>query len=69
MNPAYLHHTGSFPLWLAVYETLPRVGKNALRAVRGPEAKWRRERLRGNLLALRDVVRRHFTPERILELR
>ncbi len=69
MNTAYLHHTGSFPLWLAVYETLPRVGKNALRAVRGPEAKWRRERLRGNLLALRDVVRRHFTPERILELR
>jgi GT2 family glycosyltransferase len=68
MNPAYLHHKGSFPLWLAVYETLPRVGKNAVRAVRGPEAEWRRERLRGNRLALHDVVRRRFTPERILEL-
>ncbi|ADB73198.1 glycosyltransferase family 2 protein [Geodermatophilus obscurus] len=69
MNPAYLHHVGSFPLWLTVYETLPRVGKNAVRAVRGPETAWRRERLRGNLVALRDVVRRRFTPERILELR
>ncbi|MGY1684740.1 glycosyltransferase family 2 protein [Geodermatophilus sp. SYSU D00867] len=68
MNPAYLHHKGSFPLWLTVYETLPRVGKNAVRAVRGPEADWRRERLRGNLLAFRDVLRRRFTPERILEI-
>lgn len=68
MNPAYLHHKGSFPLWLTVYETLPRVGKNAVRAVRGPEADWRRERLRGNLLALGDVVRRRFAPERILEI-
>lgn len=69
MNPAYLHHKGSFPLWLTVYETLFRVGKNAVRSVRGPESEWRRERLRGNLLGLRDVVRRRFTPERILELR
>lgn len=69
MNPAYLHHKGSFPLWLTVHETLFRVGKNAVRSVRGPEAEWRRERLRGNLLALRDVARRRFTPERILELR
>ncbi|MGY1787292.1 glycosyltransferase family 2 protein [Geodermatophilus sp. SYSU D00698] len=68
MNPAYLHHKGSFPLWLTVYETLPRVGKNAVRAVRGPEADWRRERLRGNLLAVRDVLRRRFMPERILDL-
>ncbi len=68
MNPAYLHHKGSFPLWLTVHETLPRVGKNAVRGIRGPEADWRRERLRGNLLALRDVVRRRFTPERILDL-
>ncbi len=68
MNPAYLHHKGSFPLWLAVHETLPRVGKNAVRAIRGAEAKWRRQRLRGNLLALGDVLRRRFTPERILEL-
>jgi GT2 family glycosyltransferase len=67
MNPAYLHHVGSFPLWLTVYETLPRLGKNAVRSIRGREAQWRRERLRGNLLALGDVLRRRFTPERILE--
>lgn len=68
MNPAYLHHVGSFPLWLSVYETLPRTAKNLLRAVRGPEAEWRRERVRGNLRAAGDVARRRFTPERILDL-
>ncbi|WP_138733973.1 glycosyltransferase family 2 protein [Modestobacter excelsi] len=68
MNPAYLHHVGSFPLWLTAYETLPRIGKNALRAVRGGEADWRRERLRGNLRAAADVARRRFTPERVLEI-
>lgn len=69
MNPAYLHHKGSFPLWLTIHETLPRVGKNAVRAMWGPEAKWRRRRLRGNCLALLDVARFRFTPERILRLR
>lgn len=68
MNPAYLHHVGSFPLWLSVYETVPRLAKNALRSIRGREAAWRRRRLRGNLLALADVARRRFTPERITEL-
>ncbi len=68
MNPAYLHHVGSFPLWLTLHETFPRLAKNAVRAVRGPEAGWRRQRLRGNLLALGDVIRRRFTPERILDL-
>lgn len=68
MNPAYLHHVGSFPLWLTVHETVFRVAKNAVRSVRGPEAAWRRERLRGNLRAARDVARRRFTPERILDI-
>lgn len=68
MNPAYLHHVGSFPLWLTAYETLPRLGKNAVLSVRGAEAAWRRERLRGNLLAVADIARRRFTPERILDL-
>ena len=68
MNPAYFHHVGSFPLWLALYETLPRFGKNAVRSLRGAEVGWRRERLRGNLLAAADVARRRFTPERILDL-
>ncbi|MCZ2830856.1 glycosyltransferase [Modestobacter sp. VKM Ac-2986] len=68
MNPAYLHHVGSFPMWLTLYETLPRAAKNLVRAVRGPEADWRRERVRGNLRAAGDIARRRFTPERILEL-
>ena len=68
MNPAYLHHVGSFPLWLTVYETLPRTTKNVVRAVHGPEADWRRERVRGNVRAVGDVIRRRFTPERILDL-
>lgn len=68
MNPAYLHHVGSFPLWLTVYETLPRVVKNVARALGGPEAGWRRERLRGNVDAALDLARRRFTPERILHL-
>jgi GT2 family glycosyltransferase len=67
MNPAYLRHVGSFPLWLTVRETLPRVGKNAVRSIAGAEADWRRERLRGNLRAFGDITRRRFTPERILE--
>ncbi|SDN55538.1 glycosyltransferase family 2 protein [Geodermatophilus sp. DSM 45219] len=68
MNPAYLHHVGSFPLWLTVHETVFRVAKNAVRSVRGPEAAWRRERLRGNLRAAGDVARRRFTPERVLDI-
>ena len=68
MNPMYLHRVGSFPLWLTVYETVPRFAKNALRAVKGAEAEWRRRRLRGNLLAVADIARRRFTPERILQI-
>ncbi|RZU34081.1 glycosyltransferase family 2 protein [Blastococcus saxobsidens] len=68
MNPAYLHHVGSFPLWLTLHETLPRVGKNALRSVRSTERSWRRERFRGNLRAAVDVAHRRFTPERVLEI-
>lgn len=68
MNPAYFAHKGSFPLWLTARETVPRVGKNALRSVAGPEAEWRRERLRGNLRATADVLRGRFTPERILDI-
>ena len=68
MNPAYLYRAGSFPLRLAVHETIYRVGKNVVRSVWGAERPWRRERLRGNLLAAGDIVRGRFTPERILEI-
>lgn len=68
MNPAYLYHVGSFPLWLTLHEALPRFGKNIVLSVVGPESSWRRERLRGNLRAAADIALRRFTPERILQI-
>lgn len=67
MNPLYLHRKGSFPAWLAFREIVPRCGKNLLLSIAGPEAKWRRQRLRGNAAALADALRGRFTPERMLE--
>ncbi|MFC0681405.1 glycosyltransferase family 2 protein [Lysobacter korlensis] len=67
MNPLYLHHKGSFPAWLAFREIVPRCGKNLVLAVAGPDAGWRRERLKGNAAALLDAMRGRFTPERMLE--
>jgi hypothetical protein len=68
MNPAYLYHVGSFPLGLAIHEIVFRVGKNVVFSAGGPESQWRRERLRGNLIAVGDLVRGRRTPERMLEL-
>lgn len=68
MNPAYLWHKGSFPLSLALRETVFRVGKNAARAVAGTEREWRRRRLAGNVLAAGDVLRARFTPERLTDI-
>lgn len=44
------------------------VGKNAVGSLWGPERQWRRLRLKGNLLALGDILRGRVTPERILTL-
>ena len=68
MNPCYLVSTGSFPVWLAAWEVFRPVAKNVVRAVGHAESPWRRERLRGNGLAVLDVLRRRFTPERGLQL-
>jgi GT2 family glycosyltransferase len=68
MNPVYLCRKGSFPLWLAVREIFRPTAKNVLYSIAGAESIWRRERLRGNLLALGDVLRGRITPERITEL-
>ena len=68
MNPAYFVRKGSFPLWLAFWETFRPVAKNVAYSIAGPQRRWRRERLVGNLLAACDVVRGRFTPERIQEL-
>jgi GT2 family glycosyltransferase len=69
MNPVYLNRKGSFPLWLAAQQMFRPVAKNVALSLLGPAAAWRRERLRGNLMAVADVVRGRITPERIVELR
>lgn len=68
MNPVYLQRTGSFPRWLAAQQLFRPVAKNLLLSVAGRSAGWRRERVRGNWAAARDVLRGHITPERILDM-
>ncbi len=68
MNPVYLYRKGSFPLWLAAWELFRPTAKNLAYAVVGSESTWRRQRLRGNRLALVDALRGKITPERITEL-
>jgi GT2 family glycosyltransferase len=66
MNPLYLQRKGSFPAWLAAKEIIPRCGKNLLLSICGNESDWRRQRLRGNLAALKDALRGVVEPERML---
>jgi GT2 family glycosyltransferase len=68
MNPVYLHRKGSFPAWLAVQQIFRPVAKNLALAAVGRASPWRRERLRGNVLAVCDVLRGRITPERITRL-
>ena len=68
MNPIYLARKGSFPVWLATQQIFRPVAKNIALAAAGPSASWRRERLRGNALAVRDAVCGRITPERIVDL-
>jgi hypothetical protein len=68
MNPVYLARKGSFPVWLAAQQMFRPAAKNAVLSVAGPSTSWRRERLRGNATAVRDVVRGRITPERIVDL-
>lgn len=68
MNPVYLHRQRSFPLWLAAWEIFRPTAKNLVNSIVGGERGWRRERLRGNLLAVGDVLAGRITPERITEL-
>lgn len=68
MNPVYLAQKGSFTIWLAAKQIFRPVAKNIALSVAGSASGWRRERLRGNGVALRDVVRGRVTPERIVEL-
>lgn len=68
MNPVYLSTKGSFPVWLTAQQVFRPVAKNVALSVRGPAAPWRRERLRGNLMAARDIVSGRISPERAAEL-
>ncbi|MEY2848453.1 MAG: hypothetical protein RI885_1118 [Actinomycetota bacterium] len=68
MNPIYIWRKGTFPAWLAVREIFRPTSKNLVFSIVGPQSRWRRERLRGNLIALGDALRGRITPERITRL-
>lgn len=68
MNPVYLARKGSFPVWLATQQIFRPVAKNLAMSATGSATEWRRERLRGNVLAARDAIRGRITPERIVDL-
>lgn len=68
MNPVYLARKGSFPVWLAAQQIFRPLAKNVLLSAAGPSKAWRRERLRGNGTAARDIVRGRITPERVADL-
>lgn len=68
-NPLYLSgkHAG-YPLGRAVTHILRNMAKNVARSIRPEPYVDRRGRVRGNLLAMRDLVTGRMAPERILEL-
>lgn len=67
-NPLYLHQHSNYPLAFALQLMARNVAANLALSLR-PEAYIdRRGRLRGNLLALRDLVKRRLVPERVLDL-
>lgn len=68
MNPVHLLRTGSFPAWLAAQQIARPVAKNLALSSFGAARPWRRERLRGNVLAAADLVRGRITPERVTDL-
>jgi GT2 family glycosyltransferase len=68
MNSIYLAQKGSFPLWLSAQQIFRPVAKNVALSMIGPAKSWRRERLRGNVLAGRDAARGRIMPERIVDL-
>lgn len=67
-NPVYLFRKGSYSLGRAAGSVGRNMAMNLARALRPEPYIDRRGRLRGNLLALGDMLRGRMTPERILEL-
>ena len=67
-NAVYLAKKGTVPSRFLAEVTGKNVIVNALRSLRPEPFVDRRGRLRGNMIALADVVRGRLAPERILEL-
>jgi GT2 family glycosyltransferase len=68
-NPLYLaHKRAGYPLARALEHIGRNVAMNIAHSPRPEPYVDRRGRLRGNLLALRDLIGRRMSPERVLEL-
>jgi GT2 family glycosyltransferase len=68
-NPLYLAGKGAgYPLMRALEHIGRNMAMNIIHAARPEPYVDRRGRLRGNLLALADLIRRRMVPERVLEL-
>lgn len=67
-NPLYLYRNSDFPLGFALRLIARNLAANLVRSIRPEAYVDRRGRLRGNLLALRDLSRQKLSPERALEL-
>ena len=67
-NPVYLARKGTFPWSHAIPSAARHVAMNALRALAPEPHVDRAGRLRGNLLALLDLLRGRAHPMRVLEL-
>ncbi|WP_211875330.1 glycosyltransferase family 2 protein [Plastoroseomonas arctica] len=67
-NPLYLVRKGSVHRSWALRLMLRNLAANMAGSLRPPALVDRRGRLRGNLIAFRDLLRRRMAPDRILEL-
>lgn len=69
-NPALLVNKHTLPIGLALAKTLRPVARNVIGSLLGSQTQLRRERLRGNWMAVSDLVsaRGKASPERILDL-
>jgi GT2 family glycosyltransferase len=68
-NPVYLWRKKSISITHAAGLVIRPVGRNLIEAATGPSSEWRRNRLRGNIMSIADLVRGRVTPERIEEIR
>ncbi len=67
-NPVYLLRKGSMTIWHVLEMTSRNMLSNILHSVRPPAYADFRGRLKGNLIALTDLVRGKVSPDRILDL-